>query len=77
MSMEGLSRVSLVSALKAKPRTVTILPSSVLNSSETMLWAARQNRRRRGMRALAEREGGGGGGGEGKTNGKPPNLGVV
>jgi hypothetical protein len=36
-SIAGLSRVSLVSALKANPNTVIILPSRVLNRLLTML----------------------------------------
>jgi hypothetical protein len=48
MSMAGLSRVSLVSALNANPNTVMTLPSSVLKSSVTMLQSALVSRARAG-----------------------------
>jgi hypothetical protein len=44
MSIAGLSRVSLVSALNANPSTVITLPSSVLNSSDTMLRGRRHTK---------------------------------
>ena len=63
-SMAGVSRVSPVSFLKAKPRMAIFLPETVLNMLETMFCAA-------GARAAPGGAGGGGRGAWGVGRGAP------